>query len=51
MPTNLYGPGDNYSLENSHVLPAFIRGLMKQEKILPSPYAGDQVKLLEIFTC
>ncbi len=25
MPTNLYGPGDNYHLENSHVLPAFIR--------------------------
>ena len=25
MPTNLYGQGDNYHLENSHVLPAFIR--------------------------
>ena len=25
MPTNLYGPGDNFSLENSHVLPALIR--------------------------
>jgi GDP-L-fucose synthase len=25
MPTNLYGPGDNYDLENSHVLPAMIR--------------------------
>jgi GDP-L-fucose synthase len=25
MPTNLYGPGDNYDLEGSHVLPAFIR--------------------------
>jgi len=25
MPTNLYGPGDNYHLENSHVLPAMIR--------------------------
>ena len=24
MPTNLYGPGDNYHKENSHVLPAFI---------------------------
>lgn len=24
MPTNLYGPGDNYHLENSHVLPALI---------------------------
>jgi GDP-L-fucose synthase len=26
MPTNLYGPGDNYHPENSHVLPALIRG-------------------------
>jgi GDP-L-fucose synthase len=25
MPTNLYGPGDNYDLQNSHVLPAMIR--------------------------
>jgi GDP-L-fucose synthase len=25
MPTNLYGPGDNYDLETSHVLPAIIR--------------------------
>ena len=25
MPTNLYGPNDNYNLETSHVMPAFIR--------------------------
>jgi len=25
MPTNLYGPGDNYNLETSHVIPALIR--------------------------
>ena len=25
MPTNLYGPGDNYHPDNSHVIPAFIR--------------------------
>jgi GDP-L-fucose synthase len=25
MPTNLYGPGDNYNLQNSHVLPALVR--------------------------
>lgn len=25
MPTNLYGPGDNYDLENSHVIPALLR--------------------------
>ena len=27
MPTNLYGPGDNYHPKNSHVIPAFIRRL------------------------
>ncbi|MDW5377030.1 GDP-L-fucose synthase [Halomonas sp. HP20-15] len=25
MPTNLYGPGDNFGLENSHVIPALLR--------------------------
>ena len=25
MPTNLYGPGDNYDLQSSHVLPALLR--------------------------
>lgn len=25
MPTNLYGPGDNYHLQNSHVIPAMLR--------------------------
>jgi len=25
MPTNLYGPGDNYNLQNSHVIPAMLR--------------------------
>jgi GDP-L-fucose synthase len=25
MPTNMYGPGDNFDIENSHVLPALIR--------------------------
>ena len=34
MPTNLYGPGDNFDLKNSHVLPALIRKFheAKQEK-------------------
>jgi GDP-L-fucose synthase len=27
MPTNMYGPGDNFDLQNSHVLPALIRKL------------------------
>jgi GDP-L-fucose synthase len=29
MPTNLYGPGDNFDLQNSHVLPALIRKAME----------------------
>jgi len=28
MPTNLYGPGDSFDLENSHVIPALIRKMM-----------------------
>ena len=33
MPTNLYGPGDNYHLENSHVLPALIRRFYDAKKV------------------
>ena len=32
MPTNLYGPGDNYNLQNSHVLPALIRKFHEAKK-------------------
>ena len=32
MPTNLYGPGDNFDLENSHVLPALIRRFHEAKK-------------------
>jgi len=32
MPTNLYGPGDNYSLDNSHVVPALIRRFHEAKK-------------------
>ena len=32
MPTNLYGPNDNYNLENSHVLPALIRKFHEAKK-------------------
>ncbi len=32
MPTNLYGPGDNYHPENSHVLPALIRRFDEAKK-------------------
>ena len=37
MPTNLYGPGDNYDEKSSHVLPAFIRRYEKARQ------QGDQI--------
>ena len=36
MPTNLYGPGDNYHPENSHVIPALIRRF-HEAKVLSKP--------------
>ena len=36
MPTNLYGPGDNYHPENSHVIPALIRRF-HEGKLLSNP--------------
>ena len=33
MPTNLYGPGDNYHLENAHVIPALIRRFHEAKQI------------------
>ncbi len=32
MPTNLYGPNDNYDLQNSHVLPALIRKFLTAKR-------------------
>lgn len=32
MPTNLYGPNDNYDLQNSHVLPALIRKMHEAKR-------------------
>lgn len=37
MPTNLYGPNDNYDLKNSHVLPALIRKF-HEAKINNTPF-------------
>jgi GDP-L-fucose synthase len=31
MPTNLYGPGDNFNLQESHVLPALVRKFVEAE--------------------
>ncbi len=33
MPTNLYGPNDNYDLKNSHVLPALIRKFHEAKQV------------------
>ncbi len=40
MPTNLYGPGDNYDPENSHVLPSLIRKFVEARD-----RGGDEVLL------
>lgn len=37
MPTNLYGPNDNYDLQNAHVLPALIRKFY-EAKVEGKPY-------------
>lgn len=37
MPTNLYGPGDNFDLQNSHVLPALIRKFHSASQTGDSP--------------
>jgi len=37
MPTNLFGPGDNYDLHNSHVIPALIRKFHEAKQI-NAPY-------------
>lgn len=37
MPTNLYGPNDNYDLENSHFIPALIVKLLNAKKTATAP--------------
>ena len=44
MPTNLYGPGDNFDLESSHVLPAMIRKFHEAKERF-SRGAGEPVRL------
>ncbi len=39
MPTNLYGPGDNYHPENSHVIPALIRRF-HEAKLSDAPFVA-----------
>lgn len=40
MPTNLYGPGDNFHLENSHVLPAMIRKMHLARLLMEADYSA-----------
>ncbi len=40
MPTNLYGPNDNFDLENSHVLPAMIRKMYLAKLLDEGNYEG-----------
>jgi len=49
MPTNLYGPGDNYDLETSHVLPALLRKFheAKQNNHAPVTIWGSGTPLRE----
>jgi GDP-L-fucose synthase len=47
MPTNLYGPGDNFDLETSHVLPALIRK-MHLAKLLSENKFDAVVKDLQV---
>src|SRR4030042_3202892 len=46
MPTNLYGPNDNYDLEKSHVLPALIRKMHEAKVVSESPALRPQPPLL-----
>ena len=45
MPTNMYGPGDNYHPENSHVLPAMIRKMHLSKSL----EAGDFDELARVY--
>ena len=43
MPTNLYGPNDNYDLQHSHFYPALISNIAKK-KLKPSQYGAMKSK-------
>lgn len=49
MPTNLYGPGDNFDLEKSHVLPAMVRK-MHLAKLLEAGDMGAVLTDLQVAT-
>lgn len=45
MPTNLYGPGDNFHLENSHVLPAMLRKMHLAKLLMDNDMAAVRADL------
>ncbi|MDX6273445.1 MAG: GDP-L-fucose synthase [Frankiales bacterium] len=45
MPTNLYGPGDNFDLQSSHVLPAMIRRFHEAKESTPEASTGRAAKV------
>lgn len=45
MPTNLYGPNDNFHLENSHVLPAMIRKIYISRCLLEDDWESIRIDL------
>ena len=44
MPTNLYGPGDNYDIVNGHVLPTLIRKFETMKDVVPLWGTGSAVR-------
>jgi nucleoside-diphosphate-sugar epimerase len=47
MPTNLFGPNDNFNLETAHVLPALIRKFHLAKLLRDKDYEGMPKKLLD----
>jgi GDP-L-fucose synthase len=45
MPTNLYGPNDNFHLENSHVLPAMVRKIHLAKALLNNDWEAVKTDL------
>lgn len=45
MPTNLYGPNDNFHLENSHVLPAIVRKIHLANALLKNDWEAVKTDL------
>ncbi len=51
MPTNIYGPGDNFDLETSHVLPALIRKAHEAKVSAPRRWAFGEPAIRAANSC